>query len=61
KSVDHYQDGVQDGEHMSWYSNGRPDAKGQYKNGNQDGVWKRWDQYGFKNWEETFQDGKKIS
>src|SRR5208337_3850709 len=49
-SIDHYQDGVQEGEHVGWY-----------KNGKREGVWKRWDPQGFKNWEETYRADKKIS
>jgi antitoxin component YwqK of YwqJK toxin-antitoxin module len=32
-----------------------------YKNGKREGVWKRWDPQGFKNWEETYKDDKKTS
>ena len=46
---------------MSWYEDGQIDAKGKYKDGEQDGVWKRWGPDGIKNWEETYKDGKKIS
>ncbi len=42
KSVDHYKDGVQDGEHTGWYTDGKIAAIGMYKDGKQDGVWKRW-------------------
>ena len=29
KSIDHYKDGVQTGDHISWYEDGQIDAKGQ--------------------------------
>lgn len=60
KSVDHYKDGVQDGEHTGWYTDGKIAAMGMFKDGQPDGVWKRWDPQGFKNWEETYKDGKKL-
>ena len=31
-----------------------------FKDGKPDGVWKRWDPQGFKNWEETYKDGVKL-
>jgi antitoxin component YwqK of YwqJK toxin-antitoxin module len=31
-----------------------------YKDGKHDGVWKRWDPNGFKNWEEIYKDGTKV-
>ena len=61
KSIDHYKDGVQTGEHMYGTRAGKSHAKGQFKDGQQDGVWKRWDPDGVKNWEEAYKDGKKIS
>ena len=41
---------VQDGEHTGWYTNGKISAMGEYKDGKREGVWKRWDAQGFKNW-----------
>src|SRR5208282_948246 len=49
------------GQHVGWYTNGKIAATGLYKNGKREGVWKRWDPQGFKNWEETYKDDKKIS
>ena len=57
--VDHYKDGVQDGEHVGWYTDGKIAAQGMYKDGKRDGVWKRWDPQGFKNWEEPIRTTRK--
>ncbi len=59
-SVDHYNDGVQNGEHTSWYSNGKISAQGMYRGGKREGVWHRWDPNGFKKWTEVYKDDSEF-
>ena len=60
-SVDHYTDGVQNGMHTSWYSNGSKAIEGEYRGGQREGVWHRWDPNGFKEWTDVYKDDTKLS
>ena len=46
----------------TWYDNGKKEYEARtYKDGKLDGLWTRWTQEGWKDYERTYKDGKKIS
>ena len=49
------------GQVFSLYDDGEKKREGNLKDGKLDGLWTRWTQEGWKDYERTYKDGKKIS